>query len=612
MLGRVLKGTANAIGGGARRIATNKLMNRKKKTDARRASAQKMMGSGNGGGEQKGGELAVIPKSSLVASPAGAIQKYAGGDQQQSGGDNLEGMVLRIKTSVIQVESLLGNSVAFQKKQLDDQRKAQEQAQLAAAEKDLEKKKPKEAKGKSKIKLPGQGIFSSIISFISNVIFGFVMVRMLEFLPMLQKILPILGTVADVFMKVAGFILNAFATIVDWGYKLVEMGRGLVKGVFGEDGAKKFDTFMTNIKDLIQGFLIWKILGEKIFKAIVSNIKNAFKFASNIVRRALIFVKRLIGPAGRKAIKAVLGKVGQFGSNLLSKGTGLLSKGAGVVGGKIGGLAAKIFGPAAKVVAPALKAATPAVKGFAKRIPILGPIIVAVVSLLSGEPIGQALFKSVGAGLGGALGTFIPIPVLGTLIGETIGVFVGDLLYELMLGGGVEAAGKKLKDTFNTFIEPIFNFFKDGIGRFFTNFPSILVPEGGGRQTILGKLLPFLADSEGRVTKIPDLSLLTPFGTGKLIKHMGASFFPNMFGGGKSSDSGTKSAEISKEQSSDKNNIDKDVSKKASYEETGVEVALVPVPGVTDTSMGGSGSTVVTNSGSDSSEDAYASLDMIG
>ena len=42
MLGAVLKGTANAIGGGARRIATDKLMNRKKKTDARRAGAQKL------------------------------------------------------------------------------------------------------------------------------------------------------------------------------------------------------------------------------------------------------------------------------------------------------------------------------------------------------------------------------------------------------------------------------------------------------------------------------------------------------------------------------------------------------------------------------------------
>ena len=55
-----------------------------------------------------------------------------------------------------------------------------------------------------------------------------------------------------------------------------------------------------------------------------------------------------------------------------------------------------------------------------------------------------------GAALGGALGTFIPIPILGTLIGETIGVFVGDLLYELLMGKGIEGVGQKLKDTFTT------------------------------------------------------------------------------------------------------------------------------------------------------------------
>ena len=56
------------------------------------------------------------------------------------------------------------------------------------------------------------------------------------------------------------------------------------------------------------------------------------------------------------------------------------------------------------------KAGMKAVKGVFGKIPILGPIVVAVASLLAGEPIGQALFKAVGAAVGGFLGTFIPIP----------------------------------------------------------------------------------------------------------------------------------------------------------------------------------------------------------
>ena len=128
LLGKV---AAGAIKGGAKKIATNKLLNREKKV---------MMGTKTE--EEKGGSLAIRPTTSLVSSPTSAIEKYSGAGQESGGDETLEGIVFRIKTSVIQVESLLGNSVAFQKKQLDDERKVQETAELGKAEADLEKKKP--------------------------------------------------------------------------------------------------------------------------------------------------------------------------------------------------------------------------------------------------------------------------------------------------------------------------------------------------------------------------------------------------------------------------------------------------------------------------------------
>jgi len=481
MLGAVLKGTANAIGGGARRIATDKLMNRKKNTDARRAAAQKMMG-GEEGGEEKGGAIVVRPKASLVQSPAGAIAKYSGGDQQQSGGgEDLQGLVLQIKTSVISVESLLGNSVGLQQKQLDDQRKAREQAQLAAAEGDLEKKKPKGIKVKGpKIKMPGKGFLGSIMDFFANILFGWVMVRLVEWGPKLKGLIMFLGKAADFILNFAGFILNGLVTLVDWGYKLVDMGRGLVKGVFGEEGAKKFDTFMTNIKDLIQGFLLWKIIGEKIFKAVVQNIKNTFNVIKGIFEKAGKFLNWLTrGKAGNLAKnvlgkgKNLLGKLGKFGGKA---GKSIVTK----VGAKVGGLAAKIFGPAAKVVAPAIKGAMTTVKGFFGKIPIIGPIIVGLVSLLSGEPLGQALFKTFGAAIGGMLGTFIPIPVVGTLIGEALGVFVGDLLYHLIVKRDPKAAFKMLKDTIMGIFKggkAIFNWFAGGFSRFYQGIPKLKIPD---------------------------------------------------------------------------------------------------------------------------------------
>ena len=59
------------------------------------------------------------------------------------------------------------------------------------------------------------------------------------------------------------------------------------------------------------------------------------------------------------------------------------------------------------------------------------------------------------------------------MIGETIGVFVGDLFYELLFGGGIQGVGQKLKDTFMTIFKGgkfVFDFMKNGFVNFINNF----------------------------------------------------------------------------------------------------------------------------------------------
>ena len=78
----------------------------------------------------------------------------------------------------------------------------------------------------------------------------------------------------------------------------------------------------------------------------------------------------------------------------------------------------------------------------------MGPIIVAVSTLLEdndddGMPdfnFSKALFTGMGAALGG-LWDVHTNSILGTLIGEGIGLFIGDLMYELVAGSGIEAVG---------------------------------------------------------------------------------------------------------------------------------------------------------------------------
>ena len=447
------------------------------------------------------------PKAA-VGAPAQAVQPQqtlvpaapdTGGGGVKSFKSDKEA-ALSIKTSTIQVATLLKGSYVLQKEQLKNQRKAKEKGSRDKAEKGLEKG-PKGG-GKVKMpKLPGKGLLDKIFGFVSTIVFGWLALKLVDWMPTLQRILPTLGRVADWFISAGIWVVDALAGIIDFGYKLVDKMEGWVKNVFGEEGAEKFKTFMTNLKDLISGFLVWKIIGQKIFAAVIKNIKFAFGIAKAIVVNAFKFVNFVTGGAAQKGLTAVtqgLTKVGSW----IGKKTGITA--AKNLGGKIFKHGAKRAGKRALLKMFGKQFVKRAGSIFG-RVPIVGPLIVGLVSLVSGEPIGQALFKTFGAALGGFLGTIAGTAIAAAfatvtagiggflvglilpasvMIGEILGTFVGDMLYSLIFKGGLSAVGKKLKGAFTTIAKKIvggLNFIKDfitgGFSRFYEGIPKFKVPD---------------------------------------------------------------------------------------------------------------------------------------
>ena len=306
--------------------------------------------------------------------------------------------------------------------------------------------------------------------------------------------------------NVGGMLLNGLITFVDWAYGLYDGLRGFVYDNFGEEGLKKFDTFMKNFGTFLNAALIG-IMALLKFKFLRTGLKKLGGFFGKIFKRGILRAFKRFGLKffGKGATK-LLGKG-------LSAAKGLLGKGLSAVGKGVGGLAAKIFGKSAGVIAPALKGAMGAVKGFFSRIPIVGPLVVAIVSLLSGEPPAQAIFKALGAALGGALGTFIPIPVLGTLLGETIGAFVGDLLYYGIIEGDWKKAGKVFGQTLKAILSAggkVLEYI-GGVGkRFIDDFPMVDVPDFK-LGSLIGDMLakqPVIGDMINFELKLPE----GPFG----------------------------------------------------------------------------------------------------
>ena len=58
---------------------------------------------------------------------------------------------------------------------------------------------------------------------------------------------------------------------------------------------------MGNVKELVKAFLVWKLIGEKIFKAIVSSIRNVW----SVIRGAIVKVAKLARGAFNLAWKAL-------------------------------------------------------------------------------------------------------------------------------------------------------------------------------------------------------------------------------------------------------------------------------------------------------------------
>ena len=384
MLGAIVKaGAKSLVKDKVKKIATDKLMGRGgKKGGATKETASNML-SGGISGSKKGRKP--------VAKTVGR-RGYKGPSlevvQAQIDAKETDKRIVKISKDVTVIAETMKGGLVLKEKAKRKERIAAEKDKRAKQESDIEKPdKPKKKDSGGGIKVPGVGLLQGIFGFITKFLYGVVIMKLIEFAPQLQKVIglfkmatPLLFGKFGLF-TVAGGFLDGLASFIDFGYKLVDGAEKIVGKIFGEEGAEKFRTFMENLKNLISGFVVFKVIKAKIIDVFIRRIKSAFKLVKGFINR------------GAKLVTKLFPQLGKLGAKLITGARGLFTKGAS----KVGGFAAKIFGKAAGFISPALKTALPVVKGFSKRIPIFGPIIIGVVSLMSGEPAAQALFKSAGA-----------------------------------------------------------------------------------------------------------------------------------------------------------------------------------------------------------------------
>ena len=243
----------------------------------------------------------------------------------------------------------------------------------------------------------------------------------------------------------------------------VVAGRGLVRGA---KAAKDLANFLRKTAPLRK----LRSVGGKLFQKALAT--PAARLASKISYTRLgnkaaemAFDTRLGIRSAKKAIAPVLSTSKDFlksgaagGRKLITEGGELLGRGAtkgreiaGAVKGKVSPFLKKILGSkgAQEVAgaAPFLKR----LKGPLSKIkiPIIGPLLVLGINLLDPDVgVEESIFKALGTAVGEIVGTLIPVPILGTMIGGLLGEYGGSLLYTLFRGGGIDAVGKRIQKDF--------------------------------------------------------------------------------------------------------------------------------------------------------------------
>ena len=329
-----------------------------------------------------------------------------------------------IKINVIKIEDILKGSLALDKKQLDDKKKATSGKRRENIETKLETK-PNVESGKVKMpSAPRMGILDFIKNFIGNVLLGYFAVRLIKHLPKIMPIVKFLGNAADFIINTGGELLNGLITFAQKGQEAHDKTRGFIKNLGGENFAKGFDKFIGAIDTAL--FLTTVLAGSIAMEAMTGGGgggpgggglrvggKGAGRVNTAVARR---YAERFGRDAalkkfGEEGVKSLGGKYARSGATNLARNA--------------------LVGVAGKGGA---KAALRIIKPILGNLPLIGGLLEFAISWALGDPIGKAAFRGIGAGLIGAVGTVIGGP-LGAMIGGFVGGELGGALYDTFFGG---------------------------------------------------------------------------------------------------------------------------------------------------------------------------------
>jgi hypothetical protein len=344
--------------------------------------------------------MAINSQKLLPGSGALARIEKTNATKEKKVSNSLRKELLLIKNKLIQIDKLLLSNSLLQKKTLEIKRKQSESIKFRKREERLEKRKEKEVSKDNEITTPQLGIFDRINRFITFTFLGWLVNKYAKYTPQVLDFVKKIGPVVNFIESFVGNTFKGIVDFIDFGYTAYDKVRDFSKQIGGDPFQKTFDDFSKNLNTFIN-------------LAIVAGMATMGGSDFGLGNKPGL-VKQKITTSGERTGKSIFSqkpKITTSGGRTFGK-----------IGAKLGG---KTFG----------------------RIPIIGGLVNFLFALWSGEPVGRAAAKGVGATIGSALGTFIPVPFAGTILGGILGDIVGGALYDTLIGNRPEKQQIKAKKT---------------------------------------------------------------------------------------------------------------------------------------------------------------------
>ena len=296
----------------------------------------------------------------LALSPpkSGAVEKVR---PKISSADKLTSINLK----VIEANKILKENFLFDKKQLNERAKQLEKTDRQEEESELEtppeSSETKPARGLG-IKMPKSNFLDGVKNFIFTVLIGFAATRLLKFLPAMVKLLKPLASIANFFLKVGGVIVKSLIAFLDAGVKAFDFTRNAVKKTFGEDGVKKFDSFVSNLSKFLNLVMTVGMTAVAVSMAMADQDSGRDRTPDNKTKTKKFKRKpKSLGDRLRRTKRKVITKVGrkvqkvkdfakkfkisnlkQTGKNLLKSGMNLFNRVKEGVTGTVKNLISKL------------------------------------------------------------------------------------------------------------------------------------------------------------------------------------------------------------------------------------------------------------------------------